>query len=132
MLEIWEMDKIKYAWATSGYLGAISSGHTTCGLLIGATVAIGLRHGQGKTCIPMEDEAEREKAVKEVNALYKAFLEEYSSTNCQTLTTIDFSKPEDQARYMEEEIFKATCFQFFKFVMQRFIDEDKKKIGLDA
>ena len=121
------MDKIKYSWATSGYLGAISSGQTTCGLLIGATVAIGLRHGQGKTCIPFEDEEERGKAVKEVNDFYRDFLTKFKDTNCQTLTTIDFSKPEDQARYMEKEIFKDTCFKFFQFLMTRFMDEAKQR-----
>jgi len=121
------MDKVGLSWATSGYQGAISSGQTTCGLLIGATVAIGLRHGHGKTCIPFEDEEGRGKAVEEVNSLYKDFLTKFNDTNCQTLTTIDFSKPEDQARYMEKEIFKDTCFKFFQFLMKRFMDEVKQQ-----
>jgi len=127
LLDIWEIDKVGLSWATSGYQGAISSGQTTCGLLIGATVAIGLRHGQGQTSIPFEAEEERGKAVKAVNALYQEFLTKFNGTNCQTLTTIDFSKPEDQARYMEKEIFKDTCFKYFQFLMKRFMDEAKQQ-----
>ena len=125
------MDKLKYAWAASGYLGAISSGQTTCGLLIGSTIALGVRHGQGKNCIPIEDEEERGKVVKEVNDLYRDFLTQFSSTDCQTLTTTDFSKPEDQVRYMEKEIYKDTCFKFLKFLMKRFFDEEQKRSVLE-
>lgn len=124
--EIWDIDK-KHSWATAGYLGAINSGQTTCGLLIGSSVAIGLRHGKGKECIPKEDEDSRNKAVKEVNMLYNDFIHTFNSTNCKDLTACDFSKTEDLARYMEQEVYKEKCFVFFKFVMNRFIEKEEQK-----
>ena len=125
--EIWGLNHKETSWATAGYLGAIESGQTTCGLLIGCSVAIGLKFGQGKECLPMEDTDERDKAVTEVNKLYHAFLKEFESTECQILTTCDFSKPEELTRYVEKEIYKDCCFKFFNFVMNRFIEMDKKE-----
>jgi len=124
--EIWDIDP-HHSWATAGYLGAINSGQTTCGLLIGSSIAIGLRHGKGKNCIPKEDEESRNKAVKEVNMLYKDFIHKFNSTNCKELTACDFSKQEDANRYMEKEVYKNTCFIFFNFVMNRLIEKEKQK-----
>ena len=75
--------------------------------------------------MPLENTDERDKAVEEVNKLYHAFLKEFGSTECQMLTSCDFSKSEDLTRYMEKEIYKECCFNFFNFVMNRFIELDK-------
>ena len=125
--EIWGLSQEEFSWATAGYQGAISSGQTTCGLLIGSSVAIGLRFGRGKKCIPKEDEKQRNKAIKAVNELYKDFISQYKNTECITLIGCDLSKPEDQARYFEKEIYKDTCFEFYNFVMNRFIEMDKQE-----
>ncbi len=124
--EIWDLDQKDYSWATAGYLGAIESGQTTCGLLIGSSIAIGLKSGQGKNCIPMEDKKERIIAVKAVNELYRDFLKEFQTSECRTLTGCDFSKTEDATRYIEEEVYKDKCFALFNFVMNRFIEMEKK------
>lgn len=124
--EIWGLQLGEDSWATAGYLGAINSGNATCGLLIGSTVAIGLRSGQGKTCLPLEDEKERDKAITSVNNLYKDFLEKFQTTQCIELTQCDFSKSEDRVRYLKEEIYKHRCFAFFDFVMNRFIEMERK------
>ena len=124
--EIWDIDT-RHSWATAGYQGAINSGQTTCGLLIGSAAAIGLRCGKGKDCIPKEDEEYRNIAVKEVNSLYKDFISKFNSTNCKDLIMCDFSKPEDLKKYMDKEVYKETCFVFFNFVMNRFIEIDKQK-----
>lgn len=124
--EIWDIDK-QHSWATAGYLGAINSGQTTCGLLIGCSIAIGLRHGKGKDCIPKDDEEYRNKAVNDVKMLYDDFIEKFKFTNCKELTSCDFSNPEGLKKYMEKEIYKEKCFVFFKFVMNRFIDIEKQK-----
>ncbi|MCJ7772083.1 MAG: C-GCAxxG-C-C family protein [Desulfobacterales bacterium] len=124
--EIWDIDK-QHSWATAGYLGAINSGQTTCGLLISSSIAIGLRYGKGKNCTPMENEENRNKAVNEVNMLYNDFIHKFNCTICKDLTSCDFSKPEDLTKYMEKEVYKKKCFVFFKFVMNRFIDIEKQK-----
>ena len=124
--EIWEMPQGDYSWAAAGYSGAIGSGDTTCGLLIGTTIAIGLRHGQGKECIPMEDTDQRDKANADVNEFYRDFIAEFGKTHCKQLINLDLSIPEESKQYREQEVYKDTCFKFFKFVMKRFIERDKK------
>jgi hypothetical protein len=89
-------------------------------MLIGCSVAIGLRHGLGKDCIPLEDEAARGEAVMEVGELFQSFLDEFGSTECRTLIGCDLSQPEEQARYMKEKIYEDRCFRFFYFVMTPF------------
>ncbi len=127
--EIWGLPLGEDSWATAGYLGAVNSGDATCGLLVGSNVAIGLRSGQGKTCFPLEDKEERNKAISAVNALYKDFIEKFGATQCQNLTQCDFSKPEEAERYRKEEKYKNRCFKFFNFVMNRFIEIEKNTLN---
>jgi len=126
--EIWDMSSVQESWATSGYLGAINSGQTTCGLLIGCSVAIGLRAGKEKTCFPLEDEKERNKAVAAVHLMYEDFLHEFKSTQCQELTECNFSQEPDQERYVKEEVYKNRCFKYFNFIMNRFIEMEKQGV----
>ena len=124
--EIWGLNRKDYSWAAAGYLGAIESGQTICGLLIGSSIAIGLRSGKGKDCLPLEDLAERARAVKAVKSLYIDFIETFHSTECRTLTGCDFNHAEDTIRYIEEEVYNKKCFVFFNFVMNRFIGMEKE------
>jgi len=107
-------------------MGAISSGQTTCGLLIGSSIAIGLLCGQGKEGIPEEHESERNKAIHSVGELYKDFLKEFGSTYCRTLIHCDFSNPEDLNRYTQNKVWKNTCDVFLKFVMNKCIEMAEK------
>lgn len=123
---MWNLPSKWYSWATAGYGGAIGSGQTTCGLLIGSSIAIGFRYGQGKDGIPQEFKEERKKAEEAVGMLYEDFLKEYGSTHCQTLTGVDRSKPEDRERFRRDNIAQTKCFVFLNFVMNRFIDLTKE------
>jgi len=114
-----------YTWAAAGYRGAIRSGYTTCGLLIGCTIAMGLRHGQGRECIPMDEEETRDLVIREVNELYRDFIGQFGNAVCRELIQCDLGNPEEQARYMEQQIYRDTCFKYFKFIMNRLIEEDK-------
>ena len=125
--EIWGLPLGEDSWATAGYLGAINSGDATCGLLVGSSVAIGLRSGKGKPCLPLEEKKERDRAIAGVNRLYTDFIEKFGSTHCQKLIQCDLSKTEDLDRYMKEEIYKHKCFNFFNFVMNSFIEMEKQE-----
>lgn len=103
-------------------MGAISSGQTTCGLLIGSSIAIGLRCGQGKQDVPEVYESERNKAIYAVGELYRDFLREFSSTDCKMLCHCDFSDPEDFNRYVTNKGWRNTCDVFLKFVMNKCVD----------
>lgn len=74
LLSLWNLPLEEYSWAAGGYLGAIMSGKTTCGLLIGSSVALGFRCGQGKEGIPENCEDERNKAIQAVGELYSSFI----------------------------------------------------------
>jgi hypothetical protein len=124
---MWDLPLKGYSWATAGYMGAISSGQTTCGLLIGSSIAIGLRCGQGKEGIPEEHKEERDKAIHAVGELYSAFLKEFSRTDCKTLSHCDFSNPKDLNRYIQNKGWKNTCDIFLKFVVNKCIELAEKK-----
>ena len=119
LLSLWNLPQEGYSWATAGYLGAIMSGETTCGLLIGSSIAISLRCGHGKERIPEEHENERNTAIQAVRELYNDFLKEFGSTKCKTLTSINFSKGEEVGRYISTKAWKQTCDIFLDFVMRK-------------
>jgi len=100
-------------------MGALATGRTTCGLLIGSSVAIGLRCGVGKRRIPEEHAPDRERAIAGVASLYRDFLKEFGSTDCRALSGCDYSNPEDIERRMLNEDWKQTCDVFLRFVMIR-------------
>ena len=108
-----------YSWATGGYLGAIRSGQTTCGLLIGCSTAIGLRCGNGKTGRPEEVKEARDTAVKAVGQLYGDFIKKFGATECKTISTTDFSDPDDIRRFREEAVWKGRCDVYLRFVMEK-------------
>jgi hypothetical protein len=118
LLALWDLPK-SHSWATAGYLGAITSGKTTCGLLIGSSIAIGLRSGQGVTGIPEEHETERGRAIQAVNELYTEFLKEFKSTDCKTLNKADFTVPEELAKWMMTKGWKQTCDVFLGFTIRK-------------
>jgi len=124
---MWDLPPKGYSWATAGYMGAISSGQTTCGLLIGSSIAIGLRYGQGKEGIPEEHEQERNKATHAVCELYSDFLKEFGSTDCKKLSHCDFSNPEELNRYIQNKGWKNTCDIFLKFVVNKCIELAEKE-----
>ncbi|MBW2062222.1 MAG: C_GCAxxG_C_C family protein [Deltaproteobacteria bacterium] len=126
---MWDLPSEGYCWATAGYMGAIASGQTSCGLLIGAGIAIGLRCGQGKDGIPEEHQDERNKAIGAVARLYQDFLKEFGSTDCKTLSKCDFANPDDRNQYIQDKLWKTTCDVFLGFVMKKCIEmESESKI----
>ena len=122
LLTLWDLPKEGYSWATAGYGGAILSGQTTCGLLIGSSIAIGLRCGRGKKGIPEGHESEREKAITAVNDLYNNFLKQFGSTECKTLNQVDFRKAEEFAQWTITKGWKQTCDVFLNFTIKKCIE----------
>jgi len=120
LLTLWDLPREGNSWATAGYMGAISSGQTTCGLLIGSSIAIGLRCGQGKKEIPEEHESERGKAILTVEELYGDFLKRFGSTECKTLNQgTNFSNQEEMIQWAVDKRYKQTCDVFLKFVFEK-------------
>ena len=119
LLELWDLPINTNSWATAGYLGAIGSGSTTCGLLIGSSIGIGLRCGQETQGIPEQNENAREKAIQAVNELYNEFLTKFGSTECKTLNKVDFRKGEEITEWMIQKGWKQTCDIFLNFSMRK-------------
>ncbi len=120
LLAVWDLPKEGYSWATAGYMGAIRSGQTTCGLLIGSSIAIGFRCGQGKEGIPEDHGSERGKAIVAVEELYNDFLREFGSTECKALNQgVDFSNEEEMLQWAIDKRYKQTCDGFLKFVFEK-------------
>ena len=128
LLKLWDMQNPELSWATAGYLGAIMSGETTCGLLIGSSIAIGLKCGLGNDSIPEDHPEARGTAIETVSELYKDFKEKFGSTSCKTLTGVDFSDGDQLAEYVMEKKWKSTCDLFLNFTMRKLykLSEDGK------
>jgi hypothetical protein len=119
LLDLWDIPKENNSWATAGYLGAILSGETTCGLLIGTSVAIGIRCGQNVSSIPENHSNSRQTAIEAVNELYGEFIEKFGHTNCKNLSQVDFRKGEEIAEYIAQKKWKSTCDVFLDFVINK-------------
>lgn len=120
LLTLWDLPKEGYSWATAGYMGAIRSGQATCGLLIGSSIAIGFRCGQGKKEIPEEHEGERGKAILAVEELYTGFLKKFNSADCKALNQgVDFSNEDEMFQWAIDKRYKQTCDVFLKFVFEK-------------
>ncbi|MBW2637114.1 MAG: C_GCAxxG_C_C family protein [Deltaproteobacteria bacterium] len=118
MQEIWGLPKGEYSWAAAGYMGAIMSGQTVCGTLIGAATAIGLKCGEGREGTPEENGSERACAIEAVGKLYRDFIDEFGSTDCATLCHCDFTNADDAMKYIQTKGWKGSCDLFLEFVMK--------------
>ena len=116
LLEYWNISELKESWATAGYQGAIQSGNTTCGLLIGSSIAIGLKIGHGQDKIPDDNEKVRKMAIEEVKKLYKAFLHEFGCTECKKMQGYDFSSSVSTLKFIANKAWKTTCDKGLKFI----------------
>jgi hypothetical protein len=118
-------DATPYQWATAGYMGAIGSGKTICGVLFGGAIYLGFLNGKDSTDAPMLKDENRLKAIKSVNDLFNGFINNFGETDCSLLTGCDWSKKEDIQRYYKDEIYKNTCFRQFEYVIEQCISNDK-------
>ena len=116
-------DAAPYQWATAGYMGAINSGKTICGVLFGGSIYIGFLNGANSTGAPKIKDERRLNAIKSVNELFNGFTHRFGETDCTTLTGCDWSKKEDIKRYFKDEIYKNTCFRQFEYVVEKCIAE---------
>ncbi len=119
LLEMWDLPNETLSWATAGYMGAISSGTTTCGLLIGSSIAIGFRCGRETDSIPEQNTKERSRAIKAVKNLYQDFLKKFNETECKKLSKYNLSNPNEAVEYAQKKAYKSTCDIFLNFVINK-------------
>ena len=116
-------DATPYQWATAGYMGAIDSGKTICGILFGGSIYLGFLNGMDATDAPKLKDKRRLNAIKSVNELFKGFINQFGESDCKTLTGCDWSKKEDIKRYFKDQIYKDTCYRQFEYVVEKCINE---------
>ena len=116
-------DATPYQWATAGYMGAIGSGKTICGVLFGGAIYLGFLNGVDRPEAPKINDEGRLNAIKSVNKLFSGFISEFGETDCSLLTGCDWSKKEDIQRYYKDEIYKNTCFKQFEYVVEKCISQ---------
>jgi hypothetical protein len=116
-------DATPYQWATAGYMGAINSGKTICGILFGASIYLGFLNGIDSTDAPKLKDEGRLNAIRSVNELFNGFINRFAETDCTALTGCDWSKKEDIKRYFKNEIYKDICFRQFEYVIEKCINE---------
>ena len=77
----------------------------TCGCVVGALMAIGLKYGQGEHPDP-----EKKQAMLAKKAEFEAaFAAKHGSCICREILGYDLSKPEEMAKVMEENLFGKIC-----------------------
>ena len=116
-------DATPYQWATAGYMGAIDSGKTICGILFGGSIYLGFLNGMDATGAPKLKDKRRLNAIKSVNELFKGFIKQFGESDCTTLTGCDWSKKEDIKRYFKDQIYNDTCYRQFEYVVEKCINE---------
>ena len=119
------LEPVPYQWATAGYMGAIMSGRTICGILFGGTVYLGYLNGLNTKYPPEVNDERRTKAIQSVGNLFNGFIERFRETDCQTLTGCDWSRKEDIKRYFEDKIYQDTCYLQFEYVVEKCLSEKK-------
>ena len=128
MREDSDLDAIPYQWAAAGYMGAISSGKTICGVLFGGSIYLGFLNGIDSTDGPKLKDERRLNAIRSVNELFNGFISKFGKTDCTTLTGCDWSMEEDIKRYFKDEVYKDTCFRQLEYVVGKCIAE-KSSMG---
>jgi hypothetical protein len=115
-------DAVPYQWATVGYMGAVNSGKTICGILFGASIYLGFLNAKDSTDAPKLKDKRRLNAIKAVNELFNGFINQFGESDCKTLTGCDWRKKKDVKRYFKDQIYKDTCFRQFEYVVEKCIN----------
>ncbi|MCU0611911.1 MAG: C-GCAxxG-C-C family protein [Candidatus Eisenbacteria bacterium] len=96
----------------------ISRRGTVCGCLSGAAMAIGLLAGRSTP----EDAEGKERAYGMVERLLGLFERTYGSTECRTLTGLDFHDPAAVGRF-REDIRGRVCVPAIRFTVENALSE---------
>ena len=116
-------DAIPYQWATAGYMGAINSGKTICGILFGASIYLGFLNGINSSDAPKLKGRGRLNAIRSVNELFNGFIKRFGNTDCKSLTGCDWSRKEDIGRYFKDKVYMETCYRQFEYVVEKCLAE---------
>jgi C_GCAxxG_C_C family probable redox protein len=83
--------------------GGIGRTGTVCGAVVGATMAIGLRHGREEASQP------HDRAYALAQEFRRCFEEEMSTISCRELTGVDLSTPEGLDAFRSSDVPERVC-----------------------
>lgn len=87
----------------SGFGGGIGSGGSVCGALVGAVMAVGLKHGRTAAT----DDREPVRGLSQ--RILQSFREEMGSDLCRDLTGMDLSTPEGYSAFRQSDVPERVC-----------------------
>jgi C_GCAxxG_C_C family probable redox protein len=88
-----------------GFGGGIGRMGKTCGVVTGALMTIGLKHGKAD----LSDIESQQKTIALVNEFVKKFKEQYGSIECRELIGYDLSDPAEHKLAKESGVFENRC-----------------------
>jgi hypothetical protein len=103
--------RIANVWALHGYGGAIRSGQSDCGVLVGGMVALGLKAGQEGEALGLTPPQATEWAGSLVKEYYDRFIAAFGTIKCRALTGVHFSVDEDVQRYYRDRALQEACLR---------------------
>ena len=98
----------------TGFAAGMGRHGETCGALVGAVMALGLRYGR-------EDGGDSEAKAKtyaKVDQLLRAFQDQFGSLICRELTGCDFLTPEGDERFKRENLHVNLCAGLVSFAVR--------------
>lgn len=107
---------VELAYKVSSGFGAGMFQGETCGAIIGAYMALGLKYGSHLPN-PEGDEQRVQSIMKDVE-FRKKFLEKYDSTMCRELMGADFSTKEGAKKIKEEQKMITFCPQLVSDIIE--------------
>lgn len=96
------MDRETALKVSANFGGGMWEGET-CGAVVGALMAIGLKYGQGDDCDPEK----KNEMLGKAGAFRAKFSEKYGSCICKDI--LGYKIPEDMEKIMEENKFGNVC-----------------------
>lgn len=95
----------------TGFGGGMARHGETCGALVGAIMALGLKYGRTEAA----DSQSKANAYAKVDMLLRAFQEEFGCLICRDLVGCDFRTPEGDERFKRENLHVNLCTKFVAF-----------------
>ncbi len=90
---------------SAGFGGGMCIKGETCGVVVGAYMALGLEYGH----IDADDQNSKEQYKELINKFIDKFEEKNGSTKCKELLGVDISTEEGYEYLKKNEIFKKKC-----------------------
>lgn len=90
---------------TTGFGAGMARQQETCGAMVGAYLALGLRFGRTK----VEDELSRDETYMYMLDFTDAFVKLHGSINCKALLGCDLSNAEGQKQFNERNLMENVC-----------------------